>query len=147
MRPRRRVAARGLARAIVLGIAALSFAACSALITHDTQQCTADGDCAAFHAVCDKANHVCVAPPSTSSSGSGSGSGLGGAGGMSTSSGSGAGGSGGSGGSCTGDAGCYACQPKTTDEFLNACTDATCKHFDNSRCTMLSPDGGLPTLP
>ena len=108
------------------------------LITHDTEQCTADRDCAAFHAVCDTSTHVCVAPSSTSSS-SGSGGG--------SSSSSSASGAGGSGGSCTGDASCYACTPKTTNEFLNACTDATCKHFDNSRCTKLSPDGGLPMLP
>jgi hypothetical protein len=133
MRPRR-ARSRDLAGAIALGISALSFAACSALITHDTDQCRGDGDCAAFHAVCDTAHHVCVAPST-------SGSGAGGAGGNATT------GSGGSGGSCTGDAGCYACEPTKTTEFLNACTDATCKHFDNARCTKLSPDGGLPKLP
>jgi hypothetical protein len=135
MNARRRRGQGSAALAIAIVAAILSIAACSALITHDTEQCTADRDCAAFHAVCDTTQHVCVAP-STSSSGSG--------GGTSSSSGSGAGGSG---GSCTGDAGCYACEPKTTTEYLNACSDATCKHFDNTRCTKLSADGGLPKLP
>ncbi len=132
---RRRTGSRRLAEAAALASALLSFIACSALITHDTEQCKVDKDCESFHAVCDTSTHVCVSP-TTSSSGSGGGS--------SSSSG---GGAGGSGGSCTGDASCYACTPKTTNEFLNACSDATCKHFDNARCTKLSPDGGLPKLP
>lgn len=43
---------------------------------------------------------------------------------------------------------CFGCAPKTTDDFLNACSDATCSPFDDAkRLTKLTPDGGLPALP
>lgn len=43
---------------------------------------------------------------------------------------------------------CYGCEPMNTQEFHNACTDALCTPFDDSkRLTKLTPDGGLPPLP
>ena len=51
--------------------------------------------------------------------------------------------------SCSGDAGhpCYACPPSTSDQFLNACSNAACVPFDVRRLTNLLPDGSLPPLP
>jgi hypothetical protein len=43
---------------------------------------------------------------------------------------------------------CYPCVPKVTAQFLNACTNAACVPFDDSkRVTHLLADGGLPPLP
>jgi hypothetical protein len=43
---------------------------------------------------------------------------------------------------------CYPCEPATTDQFLNKCTDGTCVSFDKSRLNgFLAPDGALPALP
>lgn len=43
---------------------------------------------------------------------------------------------------------CFGCTPKTTGDFQNACSGATCAPFDDAkRLTKLSPDGGLPPLP
>jgi hypothetical protein len=42
---------------------------------------------------------------------------------------------------------CFGCTPKTTVDYLNACSDATCSPFDDKRLTKLTPDGGLPSLP
>src|SRR5262249_46296615 len=33
---------------------------------------------------------------------------------------------------CTGASGCYACDPSTSPEFLNACTSSTCVPFDQT---------------
>jgi hypothetical protein len=109
-------------RALALG-AFLAFAsapiACSLFLDSRDQQCLADKDCSAFPgATCDTATHLCVASSGTAG-----------------------------GGSCTGDAGCYACAPKTNEQFLNACTDSQCAPFDRKRLTHLRPDGGLPPLP
>lgn len=150
-------------RALGLGAALLcaaAWTACSALIDRDTTQCTGDDDCARFAAVCDLSQHVCVATPAgsggggtapTSSSRTSSSGAHAGGGGSSSSAATGGGGAAGSGtsgggGSCASGGGCYACTPTNTQELLNACTDATCVPFDNSRCTHLSADGGLPPL-
>jgi hypothetical protein len=144
-------------RALGLGAALLcaaTWTACSALIDRDTTQCASDGDCARFSAVCDLSQHVCVATPAgsggggapTSSSRASSSGAHAGGGGASSSASIGGGGAAGAGGSCAGGGGCYACTPTNTQELLNACTDATCVPFDNSRCTHLSADGGLPPL-
>lgn len=43
---------------------------------------------------------------------------------------------------------CFSCTPKTTTDFHNACSDATCTPFDDAkRVTKLLPDGGFPPLP
>jgi hypothetical protein len=42
---------------------------------------------------------------------------------------------------------CYPCAPATQPQFLNACTSAACVPFDDTRVTLLLPDGGLPPLP
>ena len=82
-------------------------------------------------------------------SGSGASAGKGGA--------SGKGGSGGKGGaagsdedagmSCEGEKGCYACEPKSDEQYLNACTDAVCNVYDNSKLKKLGSDGKLPPIP
>ena len=53
-------------------------------------------------------------------------------------------------GSCEGTVNgrpCHACAPEKREEFLNACTNATCEPFDASRVTKLPQDGKLPPLP
>lgn len=121
---------------MLLGAMAVS---CSLLIQHNTEQCQSDGDCSQFaDAVCDLGGHVCVAKSGATSSATTSGSTS-----VTASSSSGAGG-----GSCEGDAGCWNCVPKTTVQFLNACTNAACKPFDDAaRCKNLTADGGLPPIP
>lgn len=50
---------------------------------------------------------------------------------------------------CVGDQGCFSCEPATSVELLNACTDAGCQPFQNTpeRLPLLEPDGSLPPLP
>jgi hypothetical protein len=53
-------------------------------------------------------------------------------------------------GSCEGTIGgkpCYACAPEKREEFLNACTDATCVPFDPARVTKIKPGDPLPPVP
>jgi hypothetical protein len=43
---------------------------------------------------------------------------------------------------------CYACEPFTSLEHLNACTDSTCEPFANrTRLPLLREDGTVPPLP
>jgi hypothetical protein len=42
---------------------------------------------------------------------------------------------------------CYPCAPVTQPQFLNTCTSAACVPFDDTRVTLLLPDGDLPPLP
>jgi hypothetical protein len=49
--------------------------------------------------------------------------------------------------SCTSDAGCFVCEPVTTPDFLNACTDSTCIPFDNEARLPRYNHGNLPPLP
>jgi hypothetical protein len=43
---------------------------------------------------------------------------------------------------------CYACEPATNDQFLNACGESPCTPFDRTRLDgLLLPDGALPPLP
>ncbi|HKP63741.1 MAG TPA: hypothetical protein VJV78_43705 [Polyangiales bacterium] len=60
----------------------------------------------------------------------------------------GKGGSGGSssGGDCKGDKGCYSCEPKNYEQYLNACTDAVCNAYDNSKLKKLE-NGKVPPIP
>jgi len=47
-----------------------------------------------------------------------------------------------------GASGCYQCAPATDWQFVNGCTDAQCKPFDNrARLKKLPADGGLTPLP
>ncbi len=111
---------RWRALALVVAFASTPLA-CSLFLDSRDQQCLADRDCSAFPGTtCDTATHLCVGSGSSGTAG---------------------------GGSCTGDAGCYACAPKTTEQFLNACTSSQCEPFDRARLTHLRPDGGLPPLP
>jgi len=46
-----------------------------------------------------------------------------------------------------GAAGCFQCAPVQLEDFLNACTDATCVAFDNAARLPLFTGGSLPPLP
>ena len=50
---------------------------------------------------------------------------------------------------CDGPNGCYNCKPTTPVQVLNACTDASCEPFANTkeRLPLLNEDGTLPPLP
>ncbi len=49
---------------------------------------------------------------------------------------------------CEYDGGCYPCAPSTMDQWLNACTTASCIPFDNkARLPLLQQNGTLPPLP
>lgn len=58
--------------------------------------------------------------------------------------------SGATGGGCT-DAkkGCYTCEPKAAEDFLNHCTDSQCQAFDNVKRLPASfaPGKDLPPIP
>ncbi len=58
-------------------------------------------------------------------------------------------GDGDAGASCTDEANdCYVCRPKTSEQFLNACTSSACVPFDDhARVTRMSASGTLPPLP
>ena len=60
-----------------------------------------------------------------------------------------AGAPGAAGASCTDESdNCYSCKPKTSEQFLNACTSAACIPFDDhARITTLTASGDLPPLP
>lgn len=53
------------------------------------------------------------------------------------------------GGECVGPNGCFSCPPTKSEELLNACSDATCEPFANTkeRLPKLDDDGTLPPLP
>jgi hypothetical protein len=136
--PRRRPTAPLL---LALCLALTGLYACSLLVETRDQQCSADADCASFPgARCDLARHVCAGQSSTAS-GTGGGSSATSSGTMTSSS------SSSTGGGC--DAGgCYSCPPTTSEQLLNACTDAGCKSFANGkRLQHLTADGGVPPLP
>jgi hypothetical protein len=46
------------------------------------------------------------------------------------------------------DEGCWACEPTTTEQLLNACTDSSCAAFPITRARLprLNEDGTLPPL-
>lgn len=70
--------------------------------------------------------------------------------GQTTSTGGGGGGGdggGGQGGGCTGEDGCFACEPTENDHFLDACTDSQCAPFDNEERLPLYDGGELPPVP
>lgn len=50
---------------------------------------------------------------------------------------------------CVGPDGCFDCTPEKPLELLNACTDAACAPFANTkdRLPLLADDGSLPPLP
>lgn len=50
---------------------------------------------------------------------------------------------------CETPEGCWSCPPTTHKQHLNACTDATCEPFPNTkdRLPLLKDDGTLPPLP
>lgn len=53
-------------------------------------------------------------------------------------------------GSCEGEVSgrpCFACSPVKREEFLNACTNATCVSFDPARVTKHTPGDPLPPVP
>jgi hypothetical protein len=53
------------------------------------------------------------------------------------------------GGECEGPDGCYDCPPTQHVHVINACTDASCEPFPNTkeRLPLLNDDGSLPPLP
>jgi len=83
------------------------------------------------------------------------GRGGGGAGGDTAAAGKAAGGAGGSSGgsagknseSCDGPEGCYSCEPSSTVQYLNRCTESECEPFNNKERLPLLVDGKLPDLP
>jgi hypothetical protein len=46
-----------------------------------------------------------------------------------------------------GGVGCFACPPSVPVEYLNACSGADCRAFDEARLTTRGADGGLPAIP
>jgi hypothetical protein len=42
---------------------------------------------------------------------------------------------------------CFGCPPVSREEFLNACTNASCVPFDPARVTKLAPGAPLPPIP
>jgi len=49
---------------------------------------------------------------------------------------------------CEGPDGCFACEPDSQVEFLNACTDAACIPYDNGQLEgLLLEDGSVPPVP
>lgn len=50
---------------------------------------------------------------------------------------------------CLGENDCWNCTPRTSEQLLNHCTDATCEPFEDSakRLPLLERDGSLPPLP
>ena len=50
---------------------------------------------------------------------------------------------------CFGDGGCFACDPKVTEQFLNRCSGSQCSKFDEkARIPSSVWDGGaLPAVP
>lgn len=48
---------------------------------------------------------------------------------------------------CVGNDGCFACEPTTEPEILEACTDAQCEPFDNEARLPLYEGSDLPPLP
>jgi hypothetical protein len=50
---------------------------------------------------------------------------------------------------CFGDGGCFACPPRTNDQFLNRCSGSQCSKFDDkTRIPSSVWDGGaLPPVP
>src|SRR4051794_32677063 len=49
---------------------------------------------------------------------------------------------------CSGAAGCYKCEPKTSEEILNSCTDGQCTPFDNvARLPLFKAGQALPPVP
>ncbi|XXX77818.1 hypothetical protein WMF30_03460 [Sorangium sp. So ce134] len=109
--------ALGACLGAALSLGLAVLASCSVLVEQRDRQCETDDDCARFPgARCDPAGRVCVPADGVSPGG------------------------------CDGDDGCYRCAPTTSEQLLNACTDAACRPFDNARLTNLR-DGGLPPLP
>ncbi|MDB4946598.1 MAG: hypothetical protein JWP97_6132 [Labilithrix sp.] len=49
---------------------------------------------------------------------------------------------------CNGPAGCFACEPVSELDFLNACTDGSCTPFDNvARLPLYKAGQPLPAVP
>jgi hypothetical protein len=49
---------------------------------------------------------------------------------------------------CLGANDCWQCEPNSSTQLLNQCTDAECSPFDNvARLPLLERDGSLPPLP
>lgn len=50
---------------------------------------------------------------------------------------------------CVGADGCYACEPQTSEQLLDRCTEAQCEPFSLTpeRLPLLAGDGSLPPIP
>lgn len=121
---------------LVAALAALLAASgCSFVVESQDRQCEGDADCRGFDGVCDVGRGVCV-ERETSGPGSTGAGGAGGGGSASTSTG------------CVGPDGCWACEPESQAEILNACTDAACIPYDNAQLEgLLLEDGSVPPVP
>ena len=123
------------ALAVAALAALLGVSGCSFVVESQDRQCETDADCSGFaDAVCDTAGGVCVAREVAGPSSTGTGGGGGGSGSTST--------------GCDGPDGCFACEPDSQVEFLNACTDAACIPYDNGQLEgLLLEDGSVPPVP
>ena len=110
---------RSMIALLALGAAA-SFSGCSFLIDKNARQCERDSDChAGSYSSCQRG--VCVDPARPSGAGAAG---------------------------CLAATGCFRCVPEAGNEFLNACTDASCVPFDNAtRLEHWAADGKLRPLP
>ncbi len=110
----------------------IAASACSFMVDTSTTQCRSNSECARFGAVCDLQQRVCVNAAPVESADAGRFDSPSDTMGPP---------------SCTGPAGCFACIPTTEEQIVSQCTDSTCVPFDNSRVTLLTPDGHLRPLP
>jgi hypothetical protein len=114
--------------------------------------CEASGECSFHAALGDAGTSGASASTAGSASSTGGAPGDGGPGGSSgaVDAGGDVDAAGGADASCTNEAAgnCYSCTPKTSTQFLTACTSAACVPFDDStRLTNLTSTGELPPLP
>jgi hypothetical protein len=126
------------ARLVVLMISMAILSACSLLLDRRADQCSTDGDCTKFAATrCDQKLRLCVVISEVPDSGNP----VHDSGAKEEDAGPGV-------DACVGPNGCYACPPANDFQFVNGCTDAACKPFDNrARLKNLPADGGLTPLP
>jgi hypothetical protein len=103
----------------------LGSAACSLILDHGTSQCASDGDCAGYAADAVCRDSVCVKSSATGVDGAAAEAGPNA-----------------EAGPC--QAGGFAGDPTTNDEFLNHCTTADCLPFDNcGKLGLCGPDAGF----
>jgi hypothetical protein len=145
------------ARLVLFTISTAILSACSLLLDRRADQCSTDGDCAKFAGTrCDQKLRLCLviadgpdtgSPPANDAGGKEEDSGSQGSPDAGSEVAVDAGADVAVDG-CVGANGCYACAPANDFQFVNGCTDAACKPFDNrTRLKNRLLDGGLTPLP